>query len=1040
MSNTIPPISLNINIDHLIPNPVYKPRIFLLKPPEISTVMWRNIAKQASSRTLRTPKFGSIFNPNSLPRAYSFLGFSQDSIFPEKFKFTTLDFNSCSGSGFLEPGLRKVGEFSTRDELLGRPTLNSVRNQISINGLCQKSYASLAEAVAVPSTDVEEDTSVVAADEVQELLSEMKKEDRRQVSFRWPKHHRTVHGMGRKKYHNLKRRQVKIETEAWEQAANEYKELLNDMCKHKLAPNLPYMKSLFLGWFEPLCSKIAEEQELCRLGKSKAAYAKYFHQLPADMMSVITMHKLMGLLMTGGEHGSARVVPAACLIGDAIEQEIRIHKFLEKTKRKKVNIDKKMEGEMTTSVNQEQEKLRRTVTNLMKKQKLRVVQQIVKGQDDSKPWTTEVKAKVGSHLIELLLQTAYIQSPADQLTDCPPDIRPAFVHTFRTVTKEPKSASRRYGIIQCDPLVLKGLERTARHMVIPYMPMLVPPVKWTGYDKGGHLFLPSYVMRTHGARQQREAVKRAPINQLRPVYEALDTLGSTKWRVNKRVLSVVDRIWASGGRLGDLVDRNDIPLPEEPETEDQAILRKWKWKVKSIKKENSERHSQRCDIELKLAVARRMKDEEGFFYPHNLDFRGRAYPMHPHLNHLGSDICRGMLEFAEGRPLGKSGLHWLKIHLANLFANGVDKLSHEARIAFTENHLEDIFDSADRPLEGRRWWLNAEDPFQCLAVCINLSEALRSQSPETTISHIPVHQDGSCNGLQHYAALGRDKLGAAAVNLVAGEKPADVYSGIAARVLDIMKRDAQKDPTVFPDALRARVLVNQVDRKLVKQTVMTSVYGVTYIGARDQIKRRLKERGAIADDSELFGAACYAAKVTLTALGEMFEAARSIMSWLGECAKVIASENQPVRWMTPLGLPVVQPYRQIGRHLIKTSLQVLTLRRETEKVMVKRQRTAFPPNFVHSLDGSHMMMTAVACTKAGLNFAGVHDSYWTHACDVDEMNRILREKFVELYETPILENLSENFQKTFPSLSFPALPERGDFDLKDVLDSTYFFN
>ena len=113
--------------------------------------------------------------------------------------------------------------------------------------------------------------------------------------------------------------------------------------------------------------------------------------------------------------------------------------------------------------------------------------------------------------------------------------------------------------------------------------------------------------------------------------------------------------------------------------------------------------------------------------------------------------------------------------------------------------------------------------------------------------------------------------------------------------------------------------------------------------------------------------------------------------------------------------------------------------------MAKRQKTAFPPNFVHSLDGSHMMMTAVACRRAGLNFAGslhfsftslligsfisvnlcefssvqswpylflpclitgVHDSYWTHACDVDVMNRLLREKFVELYEAPILENVS----------------------------------
>lgn len=53
----------------------------------------------------------------------------------------------------------------------------------------------------------------------------------------------------------------------------------------------------------------------------------------------------------------------------------------------------------------------------------------------------------------------------------------------------------------------------------------------------------------------------------------------------------------------------------------------------------------------------------------------------------------------------------------------------------------------------------------------------------------------------------------------------------------------------------------QVDRKLVKQTVMTSVYGVTFIGARDQIKQRLKERITTDYDAELFGATHYAAKV-----------------------------------------------------------------------------------------------------------------------------------------------------------------------------------
>ncbi|XP_061977029.1 DNA-directed RNA polymerase 2B, chloroplastic/mitochondrial-like [Populus nigra] len=1030
MSSANPHIFSTKKIDPLIAFDK-KPSILSLINSKPSTVMWRNVAKQA----ILKPQSKSLNFP-SFPRTHSFLGAPQEPIFFEKSKFHSVN-NSSPQLGF-----RRIGEISTHEDYMGKPSFGFLRNGDSSNGnlcsgLCPRGYESVAEAVS--STDVED--NVVVDEELQELLQETRKEEEKEKDFRRRRRLHANRGMGSGKYKALRRRQVKIEAEAWEQAAKEYKELLKDMCEHKLAPNLPYMKGLFLGWFEPLRDAIAKEQESIRRGKTRPDYAPFFDLLPADMMSVITMHKLTAMVMIGGEHGCARVVAAACMIGDAIEQEIRIHNFLEKTKKKKENADNSknsVEGESPAVMNEE-EKLRKKVTDLIKKQKLPAVRKIVKGHDDSKSWSTDAKAKVGSRLIELLLQTAYIQPPPDQLADSPPDLRPAFVHTFRTVSYENKKTSRKYGVIQCDSLVLKGLEQTDRHIVIPYMPMLVPPLRWRGYDKGAHLFLPSYVMRIHGAKQQREAVKRTPKKQLQLVFEALDTLGNTKWRVNKRVLSVVDRIWNNGGRLADLVDRSDVPLPEKPETEDEALLKKWKWKVKSVKKENRERHSRRCDTELKIAVARKMKNEEGFYYPHNLDFRGRAYPMHPYLNHLGSDLCRGILEFAEGRPLGKSGLRWLKIHLANLFACGVDKLSHEGRIAFAETHLDDIFDSADKPLEGKRWWLHAEDPFQCLAACINLTEALRSSSPETCLSHIPIHQDGSCNGLQHYAALGRDKLGAAAVNLVAGEKPTDVYSGIAARVLDIMRRDAQEDPEVFPDALRARILISQVDRKLVKQTVMTSVYGVTYIGARDQIKRRLKERG-LTDNSEIFGCSCYAAKVTLTALGEMFEAARSIMNWLGECAKIIASENEPVRWTTPLGLPVVQPYRKLGKHVIKTSLQFLTLQKETDTVMVKRQRTAFPPNFVHSLDGTHMMMTAVACKRAGLKFAGVHDSYWTHACDVDEMNRILREKFVELYETPILKSLLESFEKSFPTLSFPPLPEWGDFELRQVLESPYFFN
>ncbi|KAJ9709458.1 hypothetical protein PVL29_001099 [Vitis rotundifolia] len=696
--------------------------------------MWRNLAKHVYTRRLQLSSQHSSFSPsNCTSRFY----------FPDKAR--ALESQDHVNSLRPVAGLRRIGVLSSQKDELGRPGFGVTKTPVNFFGLFgyQKGYASAAEAIAS-----EEDMSGV--DEVQELVEEVNKGDKLE------KQPKLIGGVAQGKHNVLRRRQIKMETEAWEEAAKEYRELLSDMCEQKLAPNLPYIKSLFLGWFEPLRDVIAAEQDLCKQGKNRAAYAPYFDHLPADMMAVITMHKLMGLLMTGEGNGSARVVQAACHIGEAIEHEVRIQRFMEKTKKKSASSNNPDDG--SNPVTKEQEKLRKKVSMLMKKQKLQQVRQIVKRQDDSKPWGQDAHVKVGSRLIELLIETAYIQPPADQLGDGPPDIRPAFVHTLKTVIKETQKGTRRYGVIECDPLVRKGLEKTARHMVIPYMPMLVPPLNWTGYDKGAYLFLPSYVMRIHGARQQREAIKRAPRKALEPAFEALNTLGNTKWRINKRVLGVIDRIWASGGRLADLVDREDVPLPEEPDTEDEAEIRKWKWKVRAVKKENSERHSQRCDIELKLAVARKMKDEDGFFYPHNLDFRGRAYPMHPYLNHLGSDLCRGILEFAEGRPLGKSGLRWLKIHLANVYAGGVDKLSYEGRVAFTENHLEDIFDSADRPLEGRRWWLSAEDPFQCLATCINLSEALRSASPETTISHMPVHQDGSCNGLQHYAALGRDKV------------------------------------------------------------------------------------------------------------------------------------------------------------------------------------------------------------------------------------------------------------------------------------------
>ena len=274
--------------------------------------------------------------------------------------------------------------------------------------------------------------------------------------------------------------------------------------------------------------------------------------------------------------------------------------------------------------------------------------------------------------------------------------------------------------------------------------------------------------------------------------------------------------------------------------------RLYKRKCAQIAQKNAELHSMRCDLKLKLWVAEKFLKEEKIYFPHNLDFRGRAYPIPQNLNHIGSDLCRGMLLFSDAKPLGPYGLTWLKIQLCNLFGN--NKVSRQDRARWTEDHMPEVIDSAVNPLTGSKFWAQAENPFQALACCMEIHQALQCpEGPEHYRSHLPVHQDGSCNGLQHYAALGRDYKGGAAVNLITNtvDKPADVYS----EVLAIVKRRIAEDVLISPeepdDAKRnmgvmARLVQPVVNRKVIKQTVMTSVYGVTRIGARLQVEKQIE--------------------------------------------------------------------------------------------------------------------------------------------------------------------------------------------------------
>ncbi|KAL0160286.1 hypothetical protein M9458_044011, partial [Cirrhinus mrigala] len=236
------------------------------------------------------------------------------------------------------------------------------------------------------------------------------------------------------------------------------------------------------------------------------------------------------------------------------------------------------------------------------------------------------------------------------------------------------------------------------------MPMLCPPVPWTSPKSGAYLLTPTKLMRsTDGAIQHQLLLEKGRDEDLHAVLDSLNQVGNSPWKINKPLLDIIISIFNDKGS-----DKLCIPLPlsEAPEVprfnpHDPSYTQAEKAYMKregvKAKKKVAEMHSLRMDALYKLSIANHMRDEI-FWFPHNMDFRGRTYPRPPYFNHLGSDVTRGLLLFAEGRPLGPKGLDWLKIHLVNL--TGLKKRSSLAgRLEYAESIMDDILDSADRPLD-----------------------------------------------------------------------------------------------------------------------------------------------------------------------------------------------------------------------------------------------------------------------------------------------------------------------------------------------------
>ena len=851
--------------------------------------------------------------------------------------------------------------------------------------------------------------------------------------------------------------QLQLETLALNEAVADYAEVTKTLVGlHKGAQLRPAHK-MMLGWYGPLVAAIEKEQERARQrtapGASSVrltaveAHLPYMLHLPAPQLAVLTMHSMLSMALARDHKSSVdgvRFVIASQQVGQAVNLEAKMQGMRrDKQKMRQflssvVNSDSGSSGQSggtATAAGSGSEAL--ASPNVLSK--LRTSRR--------NAWSDEMCVKLGAALLQLLVSTAAVPDTPKS------SFAPAFTH--QTVWEHSAGAKHHVGVILADERVLNVVLRDheATEAMMPKLkPMIVTPRPWKSHDDGGYLSVASRVMRSHGSHMQQEAVSRADLTQ---VYRGLNYLSSIPWRINSRVLDVVERIWAAGGGVADLPSQTNVPLPAEPLAATEATAastsRRAMQKAYSVAvRANRNLHSQRCDVNLKLSVARQF-NRRTIYFPFNVDFRGRAYPIPPHLNHIGNDLCRGLLLFDQKKRLGERGLRWLKVHTTNLWGHGMEKRPYEQRVQWCDEHADRIRHTATNPLPSTgsggpqlssdsAWWLGAEKPFEFLASCFELHAALSSPSPVDFLSCLPVHQDGSCNGLQHYAALGRDVEGGMAVNLTPSDRPQDVYTVVCNRVLQRVREDAQQGQAL------AKALDGKVTRKIVKQTVMTSVYGVTLIGARDQIAARLKEASDIRwpnpVERSIEAAALYLAKTTLSSLYSAFSGARLIQDWLSLCANAMSSVQQPVSWLTPLGLPVIQPYRRSQSYSVQTCMQAVSLADHSDLLPVssQRQRSAFPPNFIHSLDATHMLMTGVRPPQPGLGFTAVHHGCWTLAGDMDAMSGMLREEFVRLYEQPILENVRSEWEKRFPELDFEPVPARGELDLKLIKDSAYFFN
>ena len=554
--------------------------------------------------------------------------------------------------------------------------------------------------------------------------------------------------------------------------------------------------------------------------------------------------------------------------------------------------------------------------------------------------------------------------------------------------------------------------------------------------------------------------------------KAVNAIQDTPWKLNRLALDVAREFNNLGSNLSltkngktEFVLRVAPPLdPDHKLMPHPACKRREDWETLSqeqrkavtteqatVRKLYEQEVGEFTNFARTLMAAEIMGEAEEFYFPHNMDFRTRIYPIPAYLQPQGNDFAKGLLRFARGNTLGRQGLYWMKSILAAHW--GEDKLSHDARNAYVEDELS--FGMLQRWVDDpvtNRGWIEADKPWQFLSLAFEYVTAIRTGDPESFNSFLPGNLDGSCNGAQHLSILGRDQIGATATNCTSDPVRHDLYQTVAQSVFETIMKDRNTPSDI--QSLAAEWLPrleNPKDRRnVVKRAVMTTPYGVTPRGIGDFMKNDGHTKGM----SDEWGSAKYMRDLIVQAIEGTITCGKEIQVYFAAVAEKCAEEGKALQWDTPAGFKVTQGYHNLVESSVRaygTQYRVMAQPEEGQDMEEfhrligmnkKKMGQAASPNVVHSCDASHLQITTVRCHQAGIrNFSMIHDSFGCPFAEMGTMRDILRQSIVDMYQEDYLTKWTDSVEG-YSGLSMSDIkkPTQGTFDINEILESEYFFS